>query len=82
MPSAKPEVEVKIAVTSAASARKRVLGAGFTVHIPRVLEVNDVYDVEDLRARDMLARWKQDWRVTVRTIKSKVGELAIVQSAD
>jgi len=48
----------------------------------RTFDVLVLDDVEDLRARDMLARWKQDWRVTVRTIKSRVGELAIVQSAD
>jgi len=73
MPSAKPEVEVKIAVTSAASARKRVLGAGFTVHIPRVLEVNDVYDFEDLRLRTQgkVLRLREAGKIRTLTFKGR-----------
>ena len=48
---AKPEIEVKISVISVASARKRIRDAGFHVHVPRVFEVNILWDTADLRLR-------------------------------
>jgi adenylate cyclase, class 2 len=46
------EIEVKIAVASAAAARRLLRGKGFAVVKPRVFEANDVFDTPDLRLRN------------------------------
>ena len=47
----KPEIEVKISIESAAAARKTIRATGFRVHVPRVFEVNILWDTADLRLR-------------------------------
>src|SRR5271165_2303637 len=47
----KSEIEVKISVPSVPAARKRIRDAGFRVHVPRVFEVNILWDTADLRLR-------------------------------
>jgi adenylate cyclase class 2 len=73
MPSAKPEIEVKIAVKTAAAARRLITAAGFTIHIPRVFEVNVLYDFADLRLRNTgrIVRLRQAGRVSTFTFKGK-----------
>ena len=73
MPSSKPEVEVKIAVDNPVSARRRIRAAGFEVHVPRVFEVNVLYDFGDLRLRSngKLLRLRQAGHVTTLTFKGK-----------
>jgi adenylate cyclase, class 2 len=46
------EIEVKIAVASAAATRRLLRGKGFAVVKPRVFEANDVFDTPDLRLRN------------------------------
>jgi adenylate cyclase, class 2 len=49
------EIEVKIAVASAAAARRLLRGKGFAVVKPRVFEANDVFDTSDLGLRNSQA---------------------------
>lgn len=69
----KPEVEVKISVQSATAARKRIREAGFRVHVPRVFEVNILWDTADLRlrAQGKLARLREAGRLCTLTFKGK-----------
>jgi len=73
MPSAKSEIEVKIAVESAAAARKRIRAAGFAIHVPRVFEANVLYDFADsrLRAQGKIIRLRQAGKVYTMTFKGK-----------
>ena len=45
------EVEIKLAVTGAAAARRLLRGKGFRVIKPRVFEANNVFDTPELRLR-------------------------------
>jgi adenylate cyclase class 2 len=76
MPSSKPEIEVKIAVKSPAASRKLIRDAGFTVHVPRVFEVNILYDYVDLRLRNTgrVLRLRQAGRVSTLTFKGRSAE--------
>jgi adenylate cyclase class 2 len=47
----KQETEIKLAVPSAPSARRRLLDAGFEVVHPRVFETNLIFDTGDLALR-------------------------------
>src|SRR5579859_2466975 len=69
----KPEIEVKIAISNPSSARKRILGAGFQIHVPRVFEVNVIYDFSDLRLRERgkVLRLRQAGKVSPLTLKGK-----------
>jgi adenylate cyclase class 2 len=58
-------VEVKLAVASAAAARRLLRAKGFRVVKPRVFEANDVFDTEDLRLR------KHEQLLRVREVKRK-----------
>ena len=78
MPSVKAEIaraetEVKIAVVSPTAARKAVRRAGFHVHIPRVLEVNILYDFQDLRLRSQgkVLRLREAGKVSTLTFKGR-----------
>lgn len=73
MASSKLEVEVKIAVRDLASARKAIRGAGFRVHVPRVLEINDVYDTADERFRTegKVIRLREAGKLATLTFKGK-----------
>jgi adenylate cyclase class 2 len=76
MSSFRPEIEVKIAVQTPAAARKLIRGAGFGVHVPRVFEVNVVYDFSDLRLRaaGKVLRLRQAGKVSTLTFKGKSRE--------
>jgi adenylate cyclase class 2 len=52
------EIEIKLAVRDAETAAGRVLSAGFTQSVPRLFEVNVVFDTEDggLRGKGELLR--------------------------
>jgi adenylate cyclase class 2 len=71
------EVEVKIAVPSAASARKRIREAGFQIHVPRVFEVNILWDTEDqkLRAQGKLVRLRDAGGHATLTFKGKSADI-------
>lgn len=73
MPSSKPEIEVKISVRSAAAARKRIRDAGFRVHVPRVFEINILWDTADLRlrAQGKLVRLRDAGGRSILTFKGK-----------
>ena len=73
MPSSKPEVEVKIAVPSPALARKLILAAGFRIHVPRVFEVNVLYDFAGLRLRTggKILRLREAGKTATLTFKGK-----------
>jgi adenylate cyclase class 2 len=73
MQSSKSETEVKISVQSAAVARKLIRNAGFRGHIPRVFEVNVLYDFADLRLRSQgkIVRLRQAGKVSTLTFKGK-----------
>lgn len=68
-----PEVEVKIALPSAAAGRKRIRGAGFTVHVPRVFEVNILWDTADLkmRAQGKIVRLRDAGGIATLTFKGR-----------
>jgi len=65
------EVEIKLAVKSAASARALLRRHGFLVIAPRVFETNTLYDTSagDLRARGEILRLREIGRRTVVTFK-------------
>src|ERR1039458_5025044 len=69
----KPEIEIKISVESAAAARKAIRAAGFRVHIPRVFEVNILWDTADLRlrAQGKLVRLRDAGGKSTLTFKGK-----------
>jgi adenylate cyclase class 2 len=71
--SRKPEIEVKISVPSVAAARKRIRDAGLRVHVPRVFEVNVLWDTPDLRlrAQGKLVRLRQAGTHSTLTFKGK-----------
>ena len=73
MSSSKPEVEVKISVQTPAAARKLIRDAGFQVHVPRVFEVNILFDFPDqrLRAQGKIVRLRQAGKVSTLTFKGK-----------
>jgi adenylate cyclase class 2 len=73
LPSSKPEVEVKIAVTTPAAARRRIRAAGFEIHVARVFEVNVLYDFGDLRLRSSgrVLRLRRAGRLATLTFKGK-----------
>jgi adenylate cyclase, class 2 len=76
MRTSKPEVEVKIAVLSSAAVRRHVREAGFTVHVPRVFEVNLLYDFSDRRLRSggQVLRLRQAGKLTTLTFKGKAAD--------
>ena len=57
------EVEIKLAVPSAAHARRLLRTQGFNVWKPRVFEANDVFDTPDFRLRN------SEWLLRVREVK-------------
>ena len=65
------EIEIKLAVKDARSARRRLREAGFAVSRPRVFETNTVFDTPELslRASSSLLRIRQAGRVTTITYK-------------
>jgi adenylate cyclase class 2 len=67
------EVEVKISVPSAAAGRKRIRAVGFEVHVPRVFEVNILWDTVDqkLRAQGKLVRLREAGKQATLTFKGK-----------
>ena len=67
----KQETEIKLAVPSARSARRRLLQAGFEVEHPRVFEVNLVFDTprRTLRKSSRLLRLRQAGRKLTLTYK-------------
>ena len=69
----KPEIEVKISVSSPAAGRKRIRDAGFRVHVPRVFEVNILWDTSDhrLRAQGKLVRLRDAGGHSILTFKGK-----------
>jgi adenylate cyclase class 2 len=69
----KPEIEVKISLSSAAAARKQIRDAGFRVHVPRVFEVNVLWDTPDqrLRAQGKLVRLREAGSHFTLTFKGK-----------
>lgn len=73
MPSSKPEVEVKIAIDTPAAARKLLRSAGFRVHIPRVFEVNVLYDFDGLRLRTQgkILRLREAGKIATLTFKGR-----------
>jgi adenylate cyclase class 2 len=73
MPSSKPEIEVKIAVQTPAAARRLVRDCGFRVHVPRVFEVNILYDFTDLRLRTngKVLRLREAGKIATVTFKGK-----------
>ncbi len=68
-----PEIEVKISVPSLAAARRRIRDAGFRVHVPRVFEVNVLWDTADLRLRSQgkVVRLRQAGGLFTVTFKGK-----------
>jgi adenylate cyclase, class 2 len=68
-----PEIEVKIAITSPRAGRKLVWDAGFRVNVPRVLEINVLYDFADLRlrSRGKVLRLREAGTVSTLTLKDK-----------
>lgn len=73
MPSKNSEIEVKIAVSSAAVARRRIRDAGFRARVPRVLEVNLLWDTPslELRAQGKLVRLRDAGKISTLTFKGK-----------
>src|SRR5579864_8984685 len=73
MSSSKSEIEIKLAVQSAAAARKRILAAGLQVHKPRVFESNVLYDFADLslRSQGKLLRLREAGKTSTLTFKGK-----------
>jgi adenylate cyclase class 2 len=73
MPSSKPEIEVKIAIRNAAAAHKLLRDAGFRVHVPRVFEVNVLYDFAglSLRKQGKLLRLREAGKIVTLTFKGK-----------
>ncbi len=73
MPSSKPEIEVKISVRSVPATRKIIRDAGFRVHVPRVLEINTIYDTAGLRLRSQgkMVRLRQAGLRFTLTFKGK-----------
>ncbi len=71
--SSKNEIEVKIAVSSAAAARRRIRDAGFRVQVPRVFEVNLLWDTPSLqlRAQGKLVRLRDAGKISTLTFKGK-----------
>lgn len=67
------EIEVKIAVESARSARKAILAAGFTVHVPRVFEANVIWDTpqQTLRSSSRLIRLREAGKTSTLTFKGR-----------
>ncbi len=67
------EIEVKIAVSTPAPARRLIRDAGFRVHVPRVFEVNVLYDYADLRLRTAgkLLRLRQAGKLSTLTFKGR-----------
>jgi adenylate cyclase class 2 len=67
------EIEVKIAVRSAAAARRTIREAGFKVHIRRLFEANVIYDraAQPLRAAGKLIRLRQAGKTCTLTFKGK-----------
>ena len=67
------EIEVKIAVQSAAAARRIIRVAGFQIHVPRVFETNVIYDSPDsrLRAAGKVIRLRQAGKTCTLTFKGK-----------
>ena len=65
------ETEIKLAVESAALARRRLRAAGFRVHKRRVFEANTVFDSEDQRLRKsrLLLRVREAGSVCTLTYK-------------
>jgi adenylate cyclase class 2 len=65
------EVEIKLAVSGPAAARRILAGAGFRVSSSRVFEANDVWDTPDhaLRNRRNLLRLRQAGKRQVLTFK-------------
>jgi len=72
----KPEIEVKISVPSVAAARKRIRDAGFRIQVPRVFEVNILWDTADLRlrAQGKLVRLRDAGGHSTLTFKGKSGD--------
>jgi adenylate cyclase class 2 len=52
MPPASQEIEIKLAVADAASARQLLRRVGFRISRPRVFEANTVFDTADLTLRN------------------------------
>jgi len=69
----KPEIEVKISVRSPAAARKAIREAGLRVSVPRVFEVNILWDNPDLRlrAQGKLVRLREAGGRSTLTFKGK-----------
>jgi adenylate cyclase class 2 len=67
------EIEVKIAVESAAAARKRIRAAGLTIHAPRVFEVNVLYDTpaQSLRTSGRIVRLRQAGKTSTLTFMGR-----------
>lgn len=67
----KKEVEVKLAVRDARSARRRLLTAGFKVSVRRTFETNLVFDTADmtLRRSSRLLRLRQAGKTITLTYK-------------
>lgn len=67
------EIEVKIAVRSAAAARRTLREAGFQIHIRRVFETNVIYDTagQQLRSAGKLIRLRQAGKTCTLTFKGK-----------
>jgi adenylate cyclase class 2 len=65
------EIEIKLAVQDARSARRRLREAGFVVSRPRVFEANTIFDTPELslRASSRLLRIRQAGRVATVTYK-------------
>lgn len=65
------ETEIKLRVDQAASARRRLMAAGFRLLKPRVLEQNVVFDSTDsaLRAKSCLLRVRRVGKESILTFK-------------
>jgi adenylate cyclase class 2 len=73
VPSSKPEIEVKIGIRTPAAARKLLREAGFRVHVPRVFEINVLYDFAGLRLRSQgkVLRLREAGKIATLTFKGK-----------
>lgn len=65
------EIEIKLAITDPAGARRRLRAEGFRVHRGRVFESNTVFDTPELtmRAASLLLRVRQAGRISTLTFK-------------
>ena len=70
------EIEIKLAVPDAASARKLLRKAGFQIKVPRSFESNLIFDTPkgSLRAERKVLRLRSYRKATILTLKGRPGD--------